>query len=378
MDLRRAHDGANVIFGDRSGMSYYDVKAEYNNDKVTCLVRIAVGHAQGTLTLAKYLDGILAHLKQGGVHHKFDSKVPDHGSVETLGPFFILDLLVGAVRGLMWSERFKPLEDKEWKTLRALAAIAWETDEPEDFQRESSKQSANLPDLSPEAADLLLIICYSRRHLKLFTYLLTMIPTPAQSSFDRFGGSVIESRTLHLSSVHQHSEHVAENVELEVRFWTMLLNSGWIHDPLESSLERDIESLSVMLCTEGISRGISSGDLTVAIAESLHLKGSTRAEVMRLVLERFKGLDVDAAIYRPWASDMRDFGRPDEHNDECNALQAAAWQGDKELAKVLVEYGAKVTVVDRISGQDARGFARKQGHKALARWLDKVAREEEE
>ncbi|KAM0272527.1 hypothetical protein ACHAQH_008709 [Verticillium albo-atrum] len=426
-------------------MAYDRVKTEYSRAKVHCLVRLAVYYARGQSTLSEYLNGVLSHLKENDpAHHKFDAR-RKYMPPGYLWPFFVTDLLVGAVKGLMWSEGFKPMED-----LRALAEISWNTDEVRSFQQQSREQKVDLSDLSPEAADLLLVVTYSRRHLNLFNYLLNVVTAPSQSSFDRFGGVIVESRTLHNSSIHQHSSHVPANVELEGRFWTLLLNSIWIHGPMAVELVREIGALSdssipdedrdnnerqlswgikqsspviyelrqalarrniptlsiiggnLAACStldeaqrhlskisvDGVMKDYEkhigsrctdpSEDITVTIVESQHLKGSVRVEVMRLALETFKGLDINARIERPWISELRGFGRPDQYNDEFSALHAAAWEGDRELAEVLVEHGANILLVDRIAGQDARGIARQRGHDELAAWLDIVKIETKE
>ncbi|KAI8670585.1 hypothetical protein NCS57_00530300 [Fusarium keratoplasticum] len=406
------------------------LKKELKDESEICFIHLAAKFALGRITLDEYLDGVLAHLRKSSqAKHKFDVLSMELWPENDLWPLTTSDIFAGSVRALMWSPSFTPFEDKEWKCLRALASLAWNLDDPDEFQTRAREEGLDPSSLSPEAADLLLVICYCRRHVKLLEHLVHTVQPPAESSFDRLPFYAIEARTDSWSNTAQHSPKSPENVTIEIQIWTLLLNSSWIHNPVDENVAAAMTSLghtragsdpwaieytspalsefhstlvareffpslsqvaSFILSCPDVEIGrryfkkmpgsmISShrffypshtGGLLVPIIESKTLSDQHRLDLVRLVLEEIPRLDLDARIDRPWVADMRSFGAPGDPWDFFNPLMAAGWRGDKKMAELLLEHGAKPEVKDCLSNLDAGGLARQQGHKKFARWFE--------
>ncbi|KAJ4328889.1 hypothetical protein N0V84_000677 [Fusarium piperis] len=406
------------------------LKKELKDRSETCFIHLAAKFTLGRITLDEYLDGVLAHLRKSSqAKHKFDVLTMELWPENDLWPLTTSDIFAGSIRALMWSPSFTPFEDKEWQCLRGLASLAWNIDDPDKFQTTAHEQGLDLSSLSPEAADLLLVICYCRRHVNLLEHLVYTVRPPAQSSFDRLPSYAVEARVEPESITAQHSPKGPENVAIEIKIWTFLLNSPWIHDPVDENVAGAMTSLGhchagsepwtieytspaldafhsalvareffpslsqvssfILNCPDvEIARQylkkmpgsmISSsrffypshtGSLLVPIIESKTLNGQHRLDLVRLVLEEIPRLDIDARIDRPWVADMRSFGAPGDPWDFFNALMAAGWRGDRKMAELLLEHGAKPEVKDCLSNLDAGGLARQQGYKKFAAWFE--------
>lgn len=226
------------------------------------------------------------------------------------------------------------------------------------------------------------------------------VPVPAKPSFDWFETAVVASRSEDHYRMHQHSARGPANVELEARLWTQLLNAEWIHLPVEWDLRKGLEALAhqVMhpgpwimdyasphpdalhaalsanklypglvsignflahcpsleraelyfsrfppaeVATGGAFYSSHTGQLLVGLLESDHLTHELRVELIRLVLAGFPGLDLQQGVQRRW-TEMRDWGMPAQVGDQLNALHMAAWRGYVDIARLLVEHGARV------------------------------------
>ncbi|KAM0427892.1 hypothetical protein ACHAPT_007351 [Fusarium lateritium] len=431
MQVITSTDGTDPKIGWDYQTSFIDtLKNELKDESETCFIHLAAKFALGKITLDEYLDGVLAHLRKSSqTKHKFDALPKNLWPENDLWPLTTSDVFAGSVRALMWSPTFTPLEDEEWQCLRGFASLAWKLDDPDDFQRTVREQDLDLSSLSSETADLLLVICYCRRHVKLFEHLLNTVSPPSESSFDRLPGYAIEARIESWSQITQHSPKSPHNVAIEVQIWTLLLNSPWIHDPVSENLEGAMASLghttagsdpwtiehtspvldafhSALITRElypSLSQVASfllecpdievarryfettpgemisshrffypshAGSLLVPIIESKTLSDKHRLDLVRLVLEEIPGLSLDSLIDRPWVADMRRFGAPGDPWDFFNALMAAGWRGDKDMAELLLEHGAKPGVKDVLSKLDAGGLARQQGHQEFATWFE--------
>ncbi|RSL96037.1 hypothetical protein CDV31_013644 [Fusarium ambrosium] len=431
MQVLPSKDGSEPRLGWEYQTAFGDVlKKELKDESETCFIHLAAKFALGRITLDEYLDGVLAHLRKSSqAKHKFDTLSMELWPENDLWPLTTSDIFAGSVRALMWSPSFTPFEDKEWKCLRGLASLAWNLDDSDKFQTSAREQGLDLSSLSPEAADLLLIIAYCRRHVKLLEHLVKTVQPPAQSSFDRLPYYAIEARVESWSNTAQHSPKSPENVAIEIQIWTLLLNSPWIHDPVDESVEGAMTSLGhrragsepwtieytspaldafhSTLVARNLSPSLSqvaafmlncpdveigrryfkkmpgsmisshrffypshAGSLLVPIIESKTLSDQHRLDLVQLVLEEIPGLNLDATIDRPWVADMRRFGAPGDPWDFFNALMAAGWRGDKDMAELLLKHGAKPEVKDCLSNLDAGGLARQQGHEEFATWFE--------
>ncbi|KAL2694797.1 hypothetical protein Neosp_001384 [[Neocosmospora] mangrovei] len=411
--------------------AFIDVlKKELKDESETCFIHLASNFALGKITLDEYLDGVLAHLRKSSqAKHKFDVLSMELWPENDLWPLTTSDIFAGSVRALMWSPSFTPFEDKEWQCLRGLASLAWNLDDTDKFQTTAREQGLDLSSLSPEAADLLLVICYCRRHVKLLEHLVHTIQPPAESSFDRLPFYAIEARTDSWSDTAQHSPKKPENVAIEIQIWTLLLNSSWVHDPVDENVAGGMTSLGhtrvgsdpwaieytspvlhefhstlfakkffpslsqvatfmlncpdveigrryfkkmpgSMISTSRFFYPLHSGGLLVPIIESKKLSDQQRLDYVRLVIEEIPRLDLDARIDRPWVADMRSFGAPGDPWDFFSPLMAAGWRGDRKMAELLLEHGAKLEVKDCLSNLDAGELARQQGHEEFATWFE--------
>ncbi|KAL2757504.1 hypothetical protein ACRALDRAFT_1060858 [Sodiomyces alcalophilus JCM 7366] len=418
-----------------SGVLVGRIEAEYNDPgHAPCFARTAAQFFLGQYDLDQYLDAILLHLRaedDGGVRHSFDRRPAREVDPEIdLLPLHLVDVFAGAVKARLWTDGFQALRAQEWDTLRGLAGLAWVTEDPAAFDRLSEERSLDLSVLSAEAADILIMVCYARRHVALFGHLLEQVPVPARSSFDWFEMAVVESRSNDYYHMHQHSARGPANVELEARLWTQLLNAGWVHQPVEWGLRVGLGALAHQVQHPGpwiidyasphldafhaalgannlfpglvqigkflshcpsleraelyftrfppaqVATGAAfypqhTGQVLVVLIESDHLTDELRVELIRLVLEGIPGLDLEQGVERRW-TEMRDWGMPAQPGDQLNALHAAAWRGNVEVARLLVEHGARVDARDRGSGLDAAGIARARGHENFAQWIEQL------
>ncbi|TDZ21230.1 hypothetical protein Cob_v005957 [Colletotrichum orbiculare MAFF 240422] len=136
-----------------------------------------------------------------------------------LTPFHLVDIFAGAVKARLWSEGFTPIGDDEWPALRVFAGLV-----------------LDLGRLSAEGSDLLAVTFYARRHVTLLSHILSAVPVPSESSFDRFGTVIIESRTEEVFRHVQLSPRDPANVEIEMQLWMQPLIAGWVHHPLDLEL----------------------------------------------------------------------------------------------------------------------------------------------
>ncbi|KAM0561370.1 hypothetical protein ACHAPJ_003250 [Fusarium lateritium] len=421
-------DDDSPLYGD------YEIQNELKDESQLCFARLSSSFATEQITLDEYLDGVLGHLKKSTpAKHTFDAPLEESQAEHYVTALLACDIFAGSVKALIWSKDFVPLEDTEWQCLRNLAALAWTCDDRDDFQSKAREQKLNASNLPPEASDLLLVICYCLRHVKLFEFLIGSLPAPDRSSFDHFSGTEVESRISSDSKSYQHSPKGPQNVAIEAQLMTLLLKSNRLHDPIRDELARPLQFLGQdavsqkssldswslnysspvlhefhhALASRNLVPSLSeigdflencpsidvverffanftgdkisnsprfypshSGSLLVPIVETRKIEDKLRVDIMRLVLKEIKGLDINVHIDRPWLADLRSFGRPDQPEDMFNALMAAAWRGDKEMAQVLIDNGADIGYKDILSSHHAGGVARKNGRDDLANWFD--------
>ncbi|TQN64777.1 hypothetical protein CSHISOI_10659 [Colletotrichum shisoi] len=397
MEIYRNPEGSGSRVSLRSSRDWnHEIRNEFADAAETCFVRLAAQHAAGYLSLSEYLDGVLSHLKRGATKHKWD--VPP----EDVSDLLELDLFAGAVK-------------------------ARDPDEFDRLGREDQTDPATLP---PEIADLLLVICYARRHTLLFRHLIRRLPGPPhRSTFDLLNEMLLQPRTAYWTVLHQHSPKQQSNSADEITMWTDILNFGWVHDPVNSetqrflhhgirsqdpSVERDdsvafgsqkLRDFHIALASRGLYCDVASfggylascrsldqaldfltvfpgnkvrpsgrdlyewesGGLVGSIADSSTPDGKLRTDIMRLALECVEGVDVNAPFSsNAWEDDLP--GR--KRTPRMTGLQVAASKGDRGLAEVLLQHGARTDVVEYMTGLNAAGFARNKGHVDLAEWLD--------
>ena len=317
----------------------------------------------------------------------------------------------------------------EWGILRKAAHLAYTTGNPVEFDRKSQDQSLELSRLSPESVDILAIICYARRHVKLLPHLLGMFPAvPESTTFDAFDTVVLEPRlNPYLKSWGHSKKGRMEFITIEAQLWTAILNAGWIHDAaiqeIGYRLHRElypsckagedgipfgtpvffdwIQAVAnrlrpyvdfvgtLLICCRTLEEArdvvavfpvdklynldkmrkereagvplLRSGDIPVLIAESNFQDEALKIDILKLVLDWYQDVDMNGTMDR-W----EEFS----HMTYFTALHRAAQRGDGALARFLVEKGARVDKVERLSGLTASGFARREGHEALAVWLE--------
>ncbi|KAH0419936.1 hypothetical protein CcaCcLH18_14249 [Colletotrichum camelliae] len=447
MEIHTNPEGSGTRISLRSSRDWdHEIKNEFADATEICFVRLATQHAAGSLTLSDYLDGVLSHLKKGALKHKWDVPPQD------LNDFLELDLFAGAVKARLLDVAFVPMEEHgefhshkrisvtlylTWTLLRQdylqakrLAHRSWTTIDPDEFDRLGREDHTDLSALLPEIADLLLVICYARRHTLLFRHLIGLLPRPPdRSSFDLLNGRLLQSRTAYWTVIHQHSRKQQSNSADEISMWTDILNFGWVHDPVDleaqrflhhgirsqdPSVERDdsvafgsqkLGDFHLALASRGLYCDVASlgeylanctslgqalnflamfpgnkvrpsgrdlyewesGSLVGSIVDSSVLKMKLRADVLRLALESIERVDVDAPFKsNAWVDDL--LGR--EQTLRMTGLQIAASNGDRELAEVLLQHGARSDIVEYTTGLNAAAFARNNGHVDLAEWLD--------
>ncbi|KAF4972316.1 hypothetical protein FSARC_1095 [Fusarium sarcochroum] len=429
-------NGLRIIWDDNASPLYadYEIQYELKDDSQLCFARLSSSFATKQITLDEYLDGVLGHLKKSSpARHTFDAPLEESQAEYYVAALLACDIFTGSVKALVWSNDFVLLEDAEWQSLRNLAALAWTCDDPDEFQSKAREQQLEVSTLPPEASDLLLVICYCLRHVKLFEFLIDSLPTPGRSSFDQFSGIEVKWRVRSDSKHYQHSPKGPQNVPIEAQLMTLLLRSKRLHDPINDEIARSLQFLGQTLVSQKTSPDswslnysspvlhefhsalasrdlvpslteigdfledcpsidvaeqfftnftgamISnsptfyrehSGSLLVPIVESRKIGDKLRVDIMRLILKEFNGLDIDAPIHRPWLAELRSFGRPDQPEDMFNPLMAAAWRGDKEMAQALIDNGADLGFKDILSHQYAASVARQNGQDDFAGWFD--------
>ncbi|KAK1625446.1 hypothetical protein BDP81DRAFT_328146 [Colletotrichum phormii] len=432
MEVHKSPEGSGLRVSLRSSRDWnFEIRNEFADTSETCYVRLATQYAVGDLALRDYLDGVLSHLKKGAAKHKWD--VPP----EDIGDFLELDLFAGAVKARQLDPTFVPLEEPVYATAKRLAFISWTTDDPGEFDRLAREDQTWIDSSGglPEIADLLLIICYARRHTLLFRHLVRLLPgPPIRSTFDLLNEILLQPRTAYWAVIHQHSPKEQSNASDEISMWTDILNFGWVHDPVNSetqrflhhgirsqdpAVERDdsitfgspkLRDFHLALASRGLHYDVASlgdylagcksldqaldfltvfpgtkvrpsgrdlyewesGGLVGSVVDSSTLDGKLRTDIMRLALESIEGVDVNAPFNsNAWEDDLP--GR--KRTPRMTGLQVAASKGDRALANVLLHHGARADVVEYITGLNAAGFARNNGHVDLAEWLEGLSRE---
>ncbi|TDZ67288.1 hypothetical protein CTRI78_v002965 [Colletotrichum trifolii] len=430
MEVYRNPVGSGARVSLRSSRDWnHEIRNEFADATESCFVHHATQHASGHLTLSEYLDGVLSHLRKGATKHKWD--VPP----EDVSDFLELDLFAGAVKARLFDADFVPWEDHDYSVAKRLASRTWTTGDPDEFDRLGREDQTDLSGLLPETADLLLVVCYARRHTLLFRHLIGLLPGPPQrSTFDLMNEMLLQPRTAYWTAIHQHSPRQQSNSADEISLWTDILSSGWVHDPINAetqrflhhgirsqdpAVERDtsvafgspkLRTFHLALASRGLYCDVASlggylascksldqaldfltvfpgdkvrppgrelydwesGGLVGSIADSSTQDGKLRTDVMRLALERVEGVHVNAPFNsNAWEDDLPGSRR----TPRMTGLQVAASKGDRELAEVLLLHGARTDVVECVTGLDAAGFARRNGHSDLAEWLDGVSQE---
>lgn len=227
----------------------------------------------------------------------------------------------------------------------------------------------------------------------------------------------------------QHSPKAITNSSDEITLWTEILNSRWLHDPIDGEKEQflatqvgamglsttdtdgsaamgtpkmnaylvslahrglyhDLPSAGMFLAScksvaqareflaifppEKMKHGPEpsaheSGSVIVKIADSQQADDEVRSAILELALEEIGGMDVNATVpSNPWEHDMPGCPR----SPHFNGLHVAASRGDRAFFELLIRHGARVEERERVTGLTAAGFARKEGHTELARWLE--------
>ncbi|KAH0423310.1 hypothetical protein CcaCcLH18_12261 [Colletotrichum camelliae] len=398
----------------------FEVKNEFNDTTETCFVRLAAQFATGELDLSGYMDGVLSHLQRNGPRHKWDVPVKNG-----MANFMELDLFAGAVKRWFSEPGFVPVEEED------LAILAWTVNDPGKFDRRCQQTGLDLKTLTPELVDLLLVVCYCRRHTALFAHFIRNLPDPPpQTTFDAVERHVLyNTRVDPNTTLFQHSPKAITNSSDEISLWTEILNSRWLHDPIDGEknqflttqvaimaifsketdgsaamgtpkmnayfaalaqrgLHYDLPSAGRFLAScksvaqardflaifppEKMKHGpepsaYESGSVIVDIANSQQADDEVRSAIMELALEEIGGMDVNATVpSNPWEYDMPGCPR----SPHMNGLHAAASRGDRAFVELLIRHGARVEEMERVTGLTAAGFARKGGHMELARWLE--------
>ncbi|KAF4820708.1 hypothetical protein CGCSCA5_v003834 [Colletotrichum siamense] len=404
----------------------YEVKNEFSDTTEMCFVRLAAQFAAGELDLSGYMDGLLSHLQKNGPRHKWDVPVKNG-----MANFMELDLFAGAVKRWFLEPSFIPLEKEDISRFKELAILAWTVSDPGEFDRRCQQTGLDLNSLTPELADLLLVVCYCRRHTALFAHFIKSIPgPPPQTTFDAVESHVLYNTRLDPNTtLFQHSPKAITNSSDEITLWTEILNSRWLHDPIDG--EKD-QFLTIQVGAVGIytketdgsaamgtpkanaylvalaQRGLyyylpsagrflascksvtqardflaifppekmkhgpepsayESGSMIVDIANSREADDEVRSAIMELALEEIGGMDVNATVpSNPWEYDMPGCPR----SPHFNGLHVAASRGDRAFVELLIRHGARVEEKERVTGLTAAGFAMKEGHTELARWLE--------
>ncbi|KAJ3947498.1 hypothetical protein N0V92_013300 [Colletotrichum tropicale] len=398
----------------------FEVKNEFSDTTETCFVRLAAQFAASELDLSGYMDGVLSHLQKNGPRHKWDVPVKNG-----MANFMELDLFAGAVKRWFLEPSFVPLEKEE------LVILAWTVSDPGEFDRRCQQTGLDLNSLTPEMADLLLVVCYCRRHAALFSHFIKSFPgSPPQTTFDAVESHVLYNTRLDPNTtLFQHSPKAITNSSDEIALWTEMLNSRWLHDPIDGEKKQllaiqvgavgiygketdgsaamgtpkanaylvalaqrglyyDLPSAGRFLAScksvaqardflaifppEKMKHGpepsaYESGSMIVDIANSREMDDEVRLAIMELVLEEIGGMDVNATVpSNPWEYDMPGCPR----SPHFNGLHAAASRGDRAFIELLIRHGAGVEEKERVTGLTAAGFAMKEGHTELARWLE--------
>lgn len=285
-------------------------------------------------------------------------------------------------------------------------------------------------------ADLLLVICYARRHFELFRHVVKQASSPPEvTTFDLFDSHIIATRLSGYLKIHQHSPGHPDNARLEMMFWAELLNSRWVHEPMRNGLEQalsaqipigrewsewvvklgspELEAFQTALVVRGHYPRISSigeylgmcdtfekaqrifeifdgeglvkaagyptiyswasGGLVLGIARSPFNENNLRSRIMALALQEIKGVDVNA-LSDGWQ--VGPGGGARASRDLYTALHLAAEDGDKPLAEVLLRHGARVEAELPLAKDKTTipaNMARQAGHVELAAWLEQQA-----
>ncbi|EQB53824.1 hypothetical protein CGLO_06420 [Colletotrichum gloeosporioides Cg-14] len=404
----------------------FEVKNEFSDTTETCFVRLAAQFAAGELDLSGYMDGVLSHLQKNGPRHKWDVPVKNR-----MANFMELDLFAGAVKRWFLEPSFVPLEKEDISRFKDLAILAWTVNDPGEFDRRYQQTGLDLNSLTPELADLLLVVCYCRRHTTLFAHFIKSFPgPPPQTTFDAVESHVLYNTRLDPNTtLFQHSPKAVTNSSDEITLWTEILNSHWLHDPIDGEkghfLATQVGAMGiytketddsaamgtpkanaylVALAQRGLCYDLplagrflascksvaqareflgifppekmkhgpepsayESGSMIVDIANSRQADGEVRSAIMELVLEEIGGMDVNATVpSNPWEYDMPGCPR----SPHFNGLHVAASRGDRVFVELLIRHGARVEEKERVTGLTAAGFAMKEGHTDLARWLE--------
>lgn len=312
-----------------------------------------------------------------------------------------------------------------------MAILAWTVSDPGEFDRRCQQTGLDLNSLTPEMADLLLVVCYCRRHAALFAHFIkSFLGPPPQTTFDAVDSLVLYNTRLDPNTtLFQHSPKAITNSSDEITLWTEILNSCWLHDPIDGEKARflaiqvgamgiytketdgsaamgtpkanaylvalaqrglyyDLPSAGKFLAScksvtqareflaifppEKMKHGpepsaYESGSMIVDIANSREADDEVRSAIMDLVLEEIGGMDVNATVpSNPWEYDMPGCPR----SPHFNGLHVAASRGDRAFVDLLIRHGARVEQKERVTGLTAAGFAMKERHTELARWLE--------
>ncbi|KAI8275365.1 hypothetical protein K4K60_008710 [Colletotrichum sp. SAR11_57] len=213
----------------------FEVKNEFSDTTESCFVRLAAQFAASELDLSGYMDGVLSHLQKNGPRHKWD--VPVKNGVAN---FMELDLFAGAVKRWFLEPSSVPLEKENIFRFKELAILAWTVSDPGEFDRRCQQTGLDLNSLTPELADLLLVVCYCRRHTALFAHFIKSFPgPPPQTTFDAVDSHVLYNTRLDPNTtLFQHSPKAITNSSDEITLWTEILNSCWLHDPIDGEKEQ--------------------------------------------------------------------------------------------------------------------------------------------
>ncbi|KAF9870556.1 hypothetical protein CkaCkLH20_11862 [Colletotrichum karsti] len=352
MEVSPGRDGSGPVVRLRFNYHASDVANEFEDATETCFVRLAARFAAGEIGLDAYMDGVLAHLRRDGPRHKWDVPLEDG-----IADFMEMDVFAGAVKRWALQPGFVPLEEADINRFKDMAILAWTVSDPGEFDNRCRQTGLDPTSLTPELADLLLVVCYCRRHTALFTHLIKTVPdAPPQTTFDALEQRVLwNTRIDQYTVLAQHSPKAITNSSDEITLWTEILNSHWLHDPIEgpkaqfllveirvthwdtketdasaaagttklnayfaalarrglcydlpsagdflgscTSVQQAREFLALfppekMLRGGGEPSAYDSGSVIVGIADSRHADGEARLGIMELVLEGIGGLDI--------------------------------------------------------------------------------------
>ncbi|KAK4450494.1 hypothetical protein QBC34DRAFT_402785 [Podospora aff. communis PSN243] len=193
-----------------------------------CFLKTSARFFLGQMTLDKYFDRLVGHLKIGATLHE-----PDKWEANAQH-YLSHDLIGACIKLWMQNKDFAPLDASSTARLKELCIAAYCSETVEDIIRESTAAGVPVESAPPEWIDIITVIAYARRRVKLVQHLATSYQTPAKvSTFEKLSGGHIRYIRISLENTDfQHSPCTASSRLMEILMWTSLIRSGWVHSPI--------------------------------------------------------------------------------------------------------------------------------------------------